>query len=113
MAKSKSTFKIRSRFKGDVATIQCQLTHPMESGLRKDKKGKIIPAHFIQKFTCEHAGDLVLDTELNGTVSKNPYIKFRLKGVKEGDTLKLHWVDNKGNSDTAEMEMKSRRKKKK
>ncbi len=35
-------------------------------------------------------------------VSKNPYLAFGVKGAKAGDTLKLSWVDNKGNTESEE-----------
>ena len=47
MAKS---IKVRAKAKGDEVTVKALFSHPMETGLRKDKKsGKIIPAHFIQE----------------------------------------------------------------
>jgi sulfur-oxidizing protein SoxZ len=35
-------------------------------------------------------------------VSKNPYLSFKFSGAKAGDTLKISWVDNKGESDSLE-----------
>jgi sulfur-oxidizing protein SoxZ len=39
-------------------------------------------------------------------VSKNPYLAFKFKGAKAGDAVKLSWVDNKGESDSAEAQVK-------
>jgi sulfur-oxidizing protein SoxZ len=39
-------------------------------------------------------------------VSKNPYLAFKFKGAKAGDTVKLAWVDNKGESDSTETQVK-------
>ena len=51
MAKS---IKIRAKMKGDETQVKCLMTHPMETGLRKDKKtGKLIPAHFINEVMAE------------------------------------------------------------
>lgn len=107
-----STIQVRSSVKKGVATIKCLISHPMETGMRKDKKGKLIPAKFIQNLSCEHAGNIVLDAELNGSVSTNPYIKFKFSGAKKGDTLKLNWVDNKGDKDSVEVEIPTKRRKK-
>jgi sulfur-oxidizing protein SoxZ len=75
----------------------------MDTGLVKDKKtGKPIPAHFIQEVTCEHNGNNVLTALWGAAISKNPYLSFKFKGAKAGDTLKLSWVDNKGESDSTE-----------
>ena len=106
-----STIQVRSSVKKGVATIKCLVSHPMETGMRKDKKGKLIPAKFIQNLSCEHAGNVVLDAELNGTVSTNPYIKFKFIGAKDGDTLKVSWVDNKGDKDSVEVEIPTKRRK--
>lgn len=107
-----STIQVRSSVKKGVATIKCLVSHPMETGMRKDKKGKLIPAKFIQNLSCEHAGNIVLDAELNGSVSTNPYIKFKFSGAKKGDTLKVSWVDNKGDKDSVEVEIPTKRRKK-
>ena len=50
-------WKVRAREAGGVTTVKALITHPMETGLRKDKKtGKKIPAHFIQNLSVEHNG---------------------------------------------------------
>jgi sulfur-oxidizing protein SoxZ len=79
----------------------------METGLRKDKKsGRKIPAEFIQEVTCEHGGSTVLQAEWNSSLSKNPFLSFKFDNAKPGDTIKISWVDNKGNSDSAENKIK-------
>ena len=111
MSNTSSTIKVRSSVKKGVATIKCLVSHPMETGMRKNKKGKLIPAEFIQELTCEHGGNTVLDAQLNGSVSTNPYIKFKFSGAKDGDTIKISWVDNTGAKDSAEIEIPTKRKK--
>lgn len=57
-----NTIRIRARLSGDVTTVKALISHPMETGNRKNKKtGKLIPAHFIQEVTCKHNGSDVLD----------------------------------------------------
>lgn len=98
-----SSIKVRAKVSGDVTTVKALISHPMETGLRKDKKtNKPIPAHFIQEVICEHGGNTVMTALWGPSVSKNPYLSFRFKGGKAGDTLKLSWVDNKGESDSLE-----------
>lgn len=104
---AKSSIKVRAKVKGDTATVKCLISHPMETGLRKDKKsGKMIPAHFIQEVNCEHGGKNVMNAQWSGTISKNPYLSFKFSGAKKGDAIKISWVDNKGESDTTEASMK-------
>lgn len=106
------TIKVKSSLKKGVATIKLLVSHPMETGQRKDKKGKLIPAKFIQELTCVHGGNTVLDAQLNGTISTNPYFKFKFSGAKDGDTIKVSWSDNTDGKDSAEFEIPSKRKKK-
>ncbi len=102
-----NTIKVRAKVKGGVATVKCLISHPMETGLRKDKKtGEKIPAHFIQEVNCEHNGKNVLNAQWNGSISRNPFLSFSFKGAKAGDTLKVSWVDNKGESDSKEEALK-------
>jgi sulfur-oxidizing protein SoxZ len=104
---AKSSIKIRAKVKGDEAQVKCLISHPMETGLRKDKKsGKLIPAHFIQEVNCEHGGKNVMNAQWNGTVSKNPFLSFKFTGAKSGDMIKVSWVDNTGKSDSTEAKMK-------
>jgi sulfur-oxidizing protein SoxZ len=78
----------------------------METGLRKDKKtGEKIPAHFIQEVTAEHNGNNVLTAQWGTPISKNPYLSFRFQGGNPGDKIIVSWVDNKGESDSAEADI--------
>jgi sulfur-oxidizing protein SoxZ len=98
-----ASIKIRAKLSGDITTVKALIKHPMDTGLVKDKKtGKAIPAHFIQEVTCEHGGNKVMTAMWGAAVSKNPYLSFKFAGAKAGDTIKLSWVDNKGESDSAE-----------
>ena len=97
------TIKIRAKLSGGVTTVKTLISHPMDTGLIKDKKtGQLIPAHFIQEVKCEHNGTTVLTALWGPPVSKNPYLSFKFSGAKAGETLKLSWVDNQGESDSTE-----------
>jgi sulfur-oxidizing protein SoxZ len=101
-----ASIKIRAKLSGDVTTVKTLIKHPMDTGLVKDKKtGNVIPAHFIQEVTCEHGGNKVMTAMWGAAVSKNPYLSFKFTGAKAGDTIKLSWVDNKGESDSAETQV--------
>jgi len=101
-----ASIKIRAKLSGDITTVKTLIKHPMDTGLVKDKKtGNVIPAHFIQEVTCEHGGNKVMTAMWGAAVSKNPYLSFKFTGAKAGDTIKLSWVDNKGESDSAEAQV--------
>ena len=101
-----ASIKIRAKASGDVTTVKTLMSHNMETGLRKDKKGKLIPAHHITEVTAEHNGNVVMTANWGGGISKNPYMSFKLKGAAPGDTIKISWVDNMGKSDSAEAAVK-------
>lgn len=94
--------KIRAKMMGDFADIRVLMQHPMETGQRKDGAGKLIPAHFIQQVSIDVAGKRVLEGETNTSVSKNPLVAVRVRGVKAGDKVVASWVDNKGEKRTDE-----------
>ena len=94
---------IRARINDGTTKVTVLIKHPMERGDRKDiETGKIIPACFIQEVACESAGRLVMSALWSGNVAKDPYLGFKFEGGKKGDPVKLSWVDNLGNSDSAE-----------
>ena len=99
---AKKSIRLRASNKGGVATVKALITHPMETGQRKNKKtGKKIPAHFIQAVSGKHNGKEVLLAEWGPAVSKNPYISFQFAGAKKGDSVVISWSDNKGGSESA------------
>lgn len=99
--------KIRAQEKKGSITVKALMSHPMHTGLRKNKKtGKAIPAHFIQEVKCEHNGTNVLTANWGPAISKNPYLSFKFKGGKAGDSIKVSWVDNKGESSTQESKIR-------
>jgi sulfur-oxidizing protein SoxZ len=96
-----SSMRIRALLKGDVTAITAIVSHPMETGLRKDG-GKLVPAHFIQVLTVDVAGKRVVDGHLNTAVSANPVFNFKVKGAKAGDKVVVNWSDNLGEKGTGE-----------
>jgi len=101
-----SNMKIRAKLKGEVTEVKALMTHPMDTGLAKDKKtGEVIPAHFIQEVVCKWKDQVVMTALWSGGVSKNPYLAFKFKGAAKGDTVELSWTDNKGESDSGTAEV--------
>ena len=99
---AKSSIKIRAKESGGVVTVKALMTHPMETGTRKDSKtGELVPAHFIQEVNCKHGDNTVFTAYWSGGVSKNPYLSFKVGGIAKGDEITLSWADNKGDSDSA------------
>jgi len=103
MAKIKPRVRVpKSATTGEVVTIKTIITHPMESGQRKDKKtGELIPRKIINRFSATFNGETVVSADIEPAVSANPYIEFTMK-VPESGTLAFKWVDDDGSVYTEE-----------
>ncbi|MFV1992269.1 MAG: thiosulfate oxidation carrier complex protein SoxZ [Acidiferrobacterales bacterium] len=91
--------KVRTRTQDGMVEVLVLVNHPMETGLRKDKKTKkVIPAHWIQTMILMHNGKLAAEANLGIAVSEDPLLGFRLPKAKNGDKIQITWKDNKGES---------------
>lgn len=80
---------------GEAIVLKTLISHPMESGQRKDSKGEIIPRSIINRFTCDFNGKNVIDVTLEPAISTNPYIEFEAV-VPEAGEFKFTWYDDDG-----------------
>jgi sulfur-oxidizing protein SoxZ len=87
--------------RGEIIQIKTLVVHLMESGQRRDKDGKLIPRMIINKFICTFNGKPVFSCGLESAVAANPYLQFSAK-VDESGTFKFDWIDDDGNTITAE-----------
>ena len=94
--------KIRASMVGDKVEVKVLMSHEMETGQRKDAKGALIPAWFIQNVSATHNGKQVLAAEWGPAISKNPFLSFRFSGGKPGEKVAVTWEDNKGEKRTDE-----------
>jgi len=102
-----ATIKIRAKADDGVTTVKALISHPMESGQRKDAKtGELIPGHYVTEVVAEHKGKQIINANWGGGISKNPYLSFKFTGAAPGDSIKISWVDNMGKGDSAEAEIK-------
>jgi len=97
-----ATIKIRAKAKDGITTVKSLVSHPMETGLRKNKKGEKIPAHHVTEVNAVYNGNTVMTANWGPAISKNPYLSFKFKGGSTGESVKISWVDNKGKSDSLE-----------
>jgi sulfur-oxidizing protein SoxZ len=94
--------KMRATLAGGFTDIRVLMTHPMETGLRKDPDGKLVPMHFIQSVIVKVNGKTVVDSQTSQAVSRNPVFSFRVKGGAKGDKIQVTWVDNQGDTNSTE-----------
>jgi sulfur-oxidizing protein SoxZ len=81
--------------KGEIIEIKTQLSHDMETGLRKDATGKTIPKRIVNRFTCTWNDEPVISADWHQAVSANPYCSFFAVATASG-TIKLNWFDETG-----------------
>jgi sulfur-oxidizing protein SoxZ len=94
--------KIRATMQGDSADVKVLMSHPMETGQRRNEKGELVPQHFITNVTATLNGKTVMDAQWSQAVSRNPFLGFKVKGAKPGDKIGVSWVDNKGEKSSIE-----------
>ena len=80
---------------GEAITLKTLISHPMESGQRKDDAGNLIPRSIINRFTCEFNGQSVIDVTMEPAISTNPYFEFEAT-VPEAGTFTFTWYDDDG-----------------
>ncbi len=96
MAKVKPRVKVPKKAEaGEVIEVKTLISHPMESGQRKDKQGNPIPRKIINHFSVSFNGTQVIDVDIEPAVSANPYFQFQMK-VPESGTLRFEWTDDDG-----------------
>jgi sulfur-oxidizing protein SoxZ len=88
--------KIRAAVKDGVTEVKILMQHDMETGMRKDADGVLVPAWFITDVKAEHQGRTVLEAQFGLSISKNPYLVFHFKGGAAGEKITISWVDNRG-----------------
>ncbi len=98
--------RMRGKVKAGVAEVKALIKHPMESGIRMDKKtGKPYPAKFIETVEIAINGEKAVDAQWSGAVSANPYVAVKIK-AESGDKISISLVDNTGAKGSAELKLK-------
>ncbi len=90
--------KIRAASKDGVTEVKVLMNHEMETGFRKDSSGNVVPAWFISEVVAKLNGAVVMQAQWGPSVSKNPYLSFKVKGGKAGDKVVVSWTDSKGDT---------------
>lgn len=88
--------RIRARLRNGVAEVHVLMPHPMETGLRADRAGQAIAAHYITDVRVTIAGRAVLAARMGQAVSQDPLLVFRVRNAKAGERITVAWTDNLG-----------------
>jgi len=93
---SVGSVSIRTRMVNNETHVDLRVSHPMESGRRKDSMGALIPSWYLNHLEIFHNDELVSTMKVGPLVSRNPAISLVLNGGAEDDIIKVVWVDNRG-----------------
>lgn len=80
---------------GEIVEVKLLISHPMESGQRRDEGGQIVPRNVINRFRCTYGGAEVLSLDLHPAIAANPFLSFSLRADKTGP-VEMEWVDDEG-----------------
>jgi len=81
--------------KGDIIAIKTLFRHPMETGYRVDRYGKLIARRIVKRFSVSYAGDVVFAMDFTQGVAANPFIAFHTVAVETGEIVFV-WEDDQG-----------------
>lgn len=104
----RNSIKLRTHTLEDLTELKILLNHPMENGRNRDAAtGELISAHYIEELRVFLNDQQIIGVDMAGSIAKNPYFSFRLKQCHPGDRISVQWIDNLGDSDQAEIGLKS------
>jgi sulfur-oxidizing protein SoxZ len=81
--------------RGEPFDVKLLISHPMESGQRRDAMGQAIPRDIINKFVCTYNGEAVLSADLFPAIAANPFLSFSVVAQESG-TLAMVFTDDHG-----------------
>lgn len=81
--------------KGAVITIRATITHPMETGHRRDDVGKRVPKDIIERLAVTYDGVEIFRMDLYTGVAANPFIAFSTVATASGEVV-FTWTDQHG-----------------
>ena len=87
--------------KGEVFEVRTLISHPMETGLRHDESGRLIPRNIVHRFTCRYNDAVVFSVDLHEAMAANPYLAFHVRAAESG---RLHFLWEADDGTTASLD---------
>jgi sulfur-oxidizing protein SoxZ len=85
--------------RGEVIEIKTLISHPMETGYRRNQLGERIPRDIIRLFVCTYNGAEVFRAEIHPAIAANPFFVFSTVATESG-TLTFQWTGDNSFSAT-------------
>ena len=83
--------------RGEVIEIKTLISHPMETGYRRNQLGIALSRDIIQLFVCTYNGTEIFRAQLYPAIAANPFISFSTVATESG-TLEFRWTGDNGYS---------------
>ena len=92
--------------RGEAIEIKLLISHPMETGQRRDETGQVVPRNIVREVVCTYNGAEVVRLELFPAISANPFIHVAARAEASGPVV-LTWTDDLGaaQTETAQVEV--------
>jgi sulfur-oxidizing protein SoxZ len=74
--------------------VKLIISHPMESGFRRDTRGMSIPRYIIKSFVCTYNNEDVLRADLFPAIAANPFLSFSVVARESGELAMIFTDDN-------------------
>jgi len=81
--------------RGEIIEIKALISHPMETGYRRNQQGAPIPRDIIRRFVCTYNGVEVFRADLHPAIAANPFFAFSTVATESG-TIALQWTGDNG-----------------
>jgi sulfur-oxidizing protein SoxZ len=85
----------RSARPGEVVEVRTLVEHPMETGLRTDGGGQVVPRGMLSRLVVRMNGEQVLAADLRNGTSANPYHVFFVR-IERSSEFEFVWTDEAG-----------------
>lgn len=92
--------------RGSIMPIKALISHPMETGDRRDGNGARVPRHIVKRFECTFNGKALFACDLGTGISANPFFEFDLR-LDESGRLDFAWHDDDGSTYRASAEIRA------
>ena len=80
---------------GEIFPVRTIISHPMETGLRHNTSGLLIPIRIAERFVCRVAERVLFSAKLEPAIATNPYFAFSLR-LQQSAELTFEWTDTTG-----------------
>ena len=81
--------------RGEIIDIRTLVSHPMETGFRRNYLGVPLPRDIINLFACTYNGVEICRAVLHPSIAANPYLSFSTVATESG-TLVFKWSGDNG-----------------